>query len=367
MKDGFQGWCKECSKHKKQQAQARWKDKKPDRSGTKECSKCNNILPKDDFYEDKSVLSGLTSWCIGCLGEHSRENIKKNKFKNQTVDRDGTKQCCTCKETFSKTEFGLSRSFCDGLQSSCKKCCNEENRKYRQEYKQKNLTIDLSGTKKCPKCKRVLKRVEFSKSRHNASGVHSSCKDCCKERTRNIKKKWTEEAPNRDGVKKCRDCKNILSKTLFSISRCAVDGLQSICKKCGCIKSVEYKKNRCIYDPSYKLRHTVSNAVRKSLHKKNLTKNNASVWEFLPYSLLELREHLEALFDQNMSWENYGSYWHIDHIYPQHLLVYDSMEDPNFQKCWALENLRPLEANENLSRTYEEFYGDLAISEDEEK
>jgi hypothetical protein len=37
----------------------------------------------------------------------------------------------------------------------------------------------------------------------------------------------------------------------------------------------------------------------------------------------------------------------IDHIVPQSDLPYSSMNDENFQKCWALENLRPLSAKQN--------------------
>lgn len=38
----------------------------------------------------------------------------------------------------------------------------------------------------------------------------------------------------------------------------------------------------------------------------------------------------------------------IDHIIPQSALLYNSLEHPNFLKCWALENLRPLDARENI-------------------
>lgn len=65
-----------------------------------------------------------------------------------------------------------------------------------------------------------------------------------------------------------------------------------------------------------------------------------------------------------MTWENRGSYlsnkyiendsstwtWHIDHIIPQASLLYFSMEDENFKKCWALENLRPLKAIINIKK-----------------
>ena len=31
-------------------------------------------------------------------------------------------------------------------------------------------------------------------------------------------------------------------------------------------------------------------------------------------------------------------------------LPFESMDEPNFQKCWALENLQPLEASENIRK-----------------
>jgi hypothetical protein len=59
---------------------------------------------------------------------------------------------------------------------------------------------------------------------------------------------------------------------------------------------------------------------------------------------------LESKFDDKMSWDNYGSYWHIDHIIPQSKLLYNSMEDENFKKCWDLQNLQPLEATANMKK-----------------
>lgn len=43
--------------------------------------------------------------------------------------------------------------------------------------------------------------------------------------------------------------------------------------------------------------------------------------------------------------------WQIDHIIPQSKLPYFTLEDENFKKCWALENLRPLESFENLRKS----------------
>lgn len=49
-----------------------------------------------------------------------------------------------------------------------------------------------------------------------------------------------------------------------------------------------------------------------------------------------------------LNWNNYGIYWHMDHIIPQSYLPYVSMTEENFKRCWALNNLQPLEAKLNM-------------------
>jgi hypothetical protein len=107
----------------------------------------------------------------------------------------------------------------------------------------------------------------------------------------------------------------------------------------------ERKKNK-----AYALRRNVGCQVCHALKRNKGSKQGRSTFEYLPYTVNQLKEHLEAQFTKEMTWENYGSYWHVDHIYPHSLLPYDSMEHPNFQKAWALSNLRPLEAIENFKK-----------------
>ena len=80
-------------------------------------------------------------------------------------------------------------------------------------------------------------------------------------------------------------------------------------------------------------------------------KKNEQHWEDLvPYNLQQLKEHLESQFDENMTWDNYGEYWEIDHIIPQGLFNITNYTDREFQICWSLLNLRPLEWKANRSR-----------------
>lgn len=73
-----------------------------------------------------------------------------------------------------------------------------------------------------------------------------------------------------------------------------------------------------------------------------------STEHMLGYTRQQLKEHLESQFSGGMSWSNYGrgiGKWNIDHIRP--ICMFDIC-DP--AKVNALENLRPLWAEENLRR-----------------
>ena len=124
----------------------------------------------------------------------------------------------------------------------------------------------------------------------------------------------------------------------------------------------EYQKARRIIDPQFKLRSLLSNAIGSNIKKNGSIKNYKSVLKFLPYSIQELKVHLESLFEHWMTWQNHGDYnsktwndndsttwtWQVDHIIPHSKFNYSSMEDQEFKDCWALTNLRPYSAKQNL-------------------
>lgn len=129
-------------------------------------------------------------------------------------------------------------------------------------------------------------------------------------------------------------------------------------------KRAQRSKQKRKDDPSFRLKSNISRRIREILKKNNSSKGGKTILSYLKYSIVELRIHLESQFDSWMSWNNYGVYkktewkdsdqntwtWQIDHIIPQSKLYYSSMEDANFKKCWALENLRPLSSKDNFNR-----------------
>jgi len=98
--------------------------------------------------------------------------------------------------------------------------------------------------------------------------------------------------------------------------------------------------------PKNRLAHRMSTAIRLSLKGK---KNGRSWEKLVGYTRVDLKEHLEKLFTDGMSWDNIED-WHIDHIVPKILFNYTRSEDKEFQKCWALENLQPLWAVDNMRK-----------------
>mgnify|MGYP003123338169 CR=1 FL=1 len=115
-------------------------------------------------------------------------------------------------------------------------------------------------------------------------------------------------------------------------------------------RAIESRQKRKAKDPAYRLRVNVSALVYDALVRKQGLTKGGSTFAHLPYTPSELKEHIEKQFNEHMDWDNYGVYWNIDHIIPQAALIYDSLTHPNFQKCWALNNLRPLEVKLNSSK-----------------
>jgi 5-methylcytosine-specific restriction endonuclease McrA len=51
-----------------------------------------------------------------------------------------------------------------------------------------------------------------------------------------------------------------------------------------------------------------------------------------------------------MTWENYGSEWHLDHKIPLSVHNFTKPEHSDFKKAWSLKNLQPLWAEDNLKK-----------------
>jgi len=182
----------------------------------------------------------------------------------------------------------------------------------------------------CYKCNSEKDESAFSKDKNSPDGLQSQCKECFKL----YKKQYHKSNKDKAGQYK---------KSYYANNKRSVLDYNN-----------QYYKDKRKNDPSFRLRDIISSAVNRALRGK---KGGKSFLQHVPYSMDELKAHLEKQFEPWMNWNNHGKFspikrtWQIDHIIPQSKLPYFNMTDDNFQKCWALSNLRPLESFINLKKS----------------
>ena len=186
--------------------------------------------------------------------------------------------------------------------------------------------------KQCSKCGERKDFSEFYKQEDKKDGLCYWCKKCFKEYKKKVYQKlffagycstYKYLERNRQGYKKWY--------------------YKGENKK----KKFEYAKKRKKENPKLKLDNNVSNIIWRCLKGNKMNKS----WKYLVnFTLQDLTHHLEKQFDDKMSWQNYGSYWHLDHIVPKSWFPYETAEEQAFKNCWGLANLQPLEAKENWSK-----------------
>ncbi len=157
-----------------------------------------------------------------------------------------------------------------------------------------------------------------------------------------------------EGRKLCSRCGDWKPLDEFNSGSSTNTGYESACKIC--INSyrrarqeqkTRYQRKFKNEHPEYSIHESIGGGIWASIKED---KGGRSWEEILPYNFEELKEHLRKQFKPGMSLDNHGE-WHIDHIKPRSSFDVDSIDDPELQECWALDNLQPLWAEENLRKS----------------
>lgn len=200
----------------------------------------------------------------------------------------------------------------------------------------------MSGITKmiCSKCCELKHVEEFNKDKSSKHGISRVCKICNNEKN----KLWRENNPNYNKTYRLnnKDKFNEKSNRYYHKNREEILSKREWGEKEKTYYN-EYRKNRKLNDPKYKL---IENLRRRT--KEYLKDRKNKTIDLIGCSPTELKEHLEKQFKEGMSWDNYGFYgWHIDHIIP--LSSADSNEE--LYKLCHYTNLQPLWAKDNLTKS----------------
>lgn len=104
----------------------------------------------------------------------------------------------------------------------------------------------------------------------------------------------------------------------------------------------EYVKNKRKTDVNYRISESIRKRILIALRKGIKT---SSSWDLLGCQPAEYVKYLETKFKPEMNWDNYGSYWEIDHIVPcSHFNLINCEEQ---KKCFHYLNTQPLAKDKN--------------------
>jgi hypothetical protein len=204
--------------------------------------------------------------------------------------------------------------------------------------------------KKCKKCNEDKQFSDFPKKSDSKDGFHSLCKVCINLRNKQYRDK------NKIKFK-------IARKKYYSLNR---EKLLKEKRK----YSKKTKDKKAIYDLDYRQNnkqkiqqhkrnwenknknnplHKIKRNLRRRVH--HAIKDNyksAATFELIGCSAEQFKIYLESLFLENMSWDNYGSEWHIDHIIP--CCNFDLSKEEEQRKCFHYTNQQPLWVKDNLKK-----------------
>ena len=107
----------------------------------------------------------------------------------------------------------------------------------------------------------------------------------------------------------------------------------------------QWRAKKATADPQYKLKTNVSRRIRYELNTLNKGRKTKRTNEYIGCSIEQLKTHLESQFTPEMTWETYGSVWHIDHRIP--CAAWDLTDAFESKCCWNYRNLQPMLASEN--------------------
>lgn len=217
--------------------------------------------------------------------------------------------------------------------------------------------MNLEQKRKCKKCGEIKPFSFFIKAKSCKYGISWTCTDCKNEIRRNRRKDninhvrkmgRIEYANNRENRIKAQHKYRAKNKDKIAAYNKSYklknpEKIKEI-KRNHRKRQNELDRRRRKTDPKWKLQRTISNYIYQSLCGRKLGKH----WEDLVgYNIDELKEHLEKQFSKGMTWDNHGE-WHIDHKIPIAVHNFTKPEHEDFKKCWALKNLQPLWARDNL-------------------
>jgi hypothetical protein len=209
--------------------------------------------------------------------------------------------------------------------------------------------------KKCNKCKQDKELCDFYTSKRNKSGYDTQCKECKQKYIKINNQKYGKEYFSTNSKKYQQLNKEKINQTqkeyYHNNKHYWIDNenRKEYCKsytKLNRKKLNEWSVTQYKTNPQFKLGMLLRQRFKSAIKGYKISQ----IENLIGCSVIECKLYLEKLFLPEMSWENHGEIWEIDHIKP---CVSFDLTDINQQKeCFHYSNLQPLFKTTKIAQNF---------------
>lgn len=319
------------------------------------CILCGEIKPR---YQFKRLYKN-GSKCISCVSNNKR--VTKERRLQRRINSGeiaSHSRCQQCKEDKSSDHFMRLEKSWNGLSYVCNEC-KEMN------SKNKRIRIDKAKIERAKKKELSVIQKKHDRFTKKLDEILSLYPDCCIMNEKEyqgyiITKDFMIRSIDKSVTKKIRRSTEYLYFKYFGNGRTMDDyyidfKLEKVVKFDDLSKhgrpsnnvdrGRKIKRDKKRKDPLFRLKNSITSSFCQWMSGKKAK----STWKYVDYTLEELKSHLESLFVEGMSWDNYGwDGWWVDHIVPRD--SFDMNDPEQIKECWKLSNLQPLWAKDNMAK-----------------
>jgi len=246
----------------------------------------------------------------------------KTTHRNNTLSRKCSGDLCGGRMR-PITDFGFLSKNTGRYYSRCKKCMKIYNKKcYQNRIKGKH---DYPSHRICPDCELDLPIERFNlKSGDERQPRCGRCAYALKNSENKTEKRtaqfinWYENCGGKDFVKKYNKYRGGLDKKTLNA------------------------------DPTYCIVTNVQCHIYETLKKYGMQWDHKI--KYLGINVQTFKDWLEYQFTDEMSWNNYGTYWHVDHVKPCASFTFESMRDPSIYEYFGWQNVKPMIITDNFTK-----------------
>ncbi|WP_144340249.1 HNH endonuclease [Sinorhizobium sp. BJ1] len=247
----------------------------------------------------------------------------------QKTGQDDGKVCTKCGEWKILSGYYGDKYGRLGKKSICIECGRAPLKKWKEENPDKVAAASKRSAAKNAEKIKIKGKEYYERNKENILVKASEYRSANKDAIKISKKKHYEN--NRDEV-------------IAASLKWAADNPEKVRER---VQRSNKKRRKSL---KIRLEESVSTYMRRGLLGGSAGERRT--FEILGYTSEQLKRHIEAQFVDGMTWGNWGIRgWHIDHIVPLTAFNYETPDDPDFKKAWALSNLQPLWAADNIRKS----------------